>query len=58
MAQYEVEIKEVHSVTITVSAGSPEEALELAQEAIEEGLDEEPVYDYTLDPEDWTVVKL
>lgn len=58
MTQYEVTIKEVFSTTITVTADSIEEALALAERGIEEGLDEEPTYDYTLDSGEWTVEKV
>lgn len=55
MARYEVTIKEVFSTTITVTANNSEEAIQLGQKAIAEGLDEEPNYNYTLDPEEWEV---
>lgn len=49
-------VKEVHVVNYTVEAEDKERALDMVENMLMEGEpDSEPVYDYTLDREDWGI---
>jgi hypothetical protein len=56
--KYIVEVKEVWSVEVEVelpATATKEQILNAANDKIEEGDNGESQYDYTLEPDDWTV---
>ena len=56
MTKFNVIVKEVHTRTITVKADSKEEAIEKANNIIEEGEDDINLeYSHTLDTDEWDI---
>jgi hypothetical protein len=56
--KYIVEVKEVWTVAVEVevpATATKEQILDAANDKIEEGDNGESQYDYTLDPDEWTV---
>ena len=57
MPKYDVQIREVHYVTVRVTAGSPALAKEAAHTMMEAGLDELDVeYSHTMEEHEWGAV--
>lgn len=56
--KYQVDVKEVHVVTIFVEADFPEEAIEKVESNMELVSLENPEYSHTLDSDQWSVCEL
>ena len=55
MKKYKVTVREVWSNVVEVEAESPDEAIAKVAEDIEEG---QTSYEYTLEPDEWTVTNV